>query len=44
MDKYMTIEQIQQYARPALCNGDEQVCEFKKFGIRNLEKEKRNDE
>lgn len=35
MDKYhMTIEQIQQYTRPALCNGDEQVCEFKKFGVK----------
>ena len=35
MDKYhMTIEQIQQYTRPTLCNGDERVCEFKKFGVK----------
>ena len=34
MDKFMTIEQIQQYARPTLCNGDERVCEFLKFGVK----------
>lgn len=30
----MSIEQIQHYARLALCNGDERVCEFKKFGVK----------
>lgn len=30
----MSIEQIQHYARPTLCNGDERVCEFKKFGVK----------
>lgn len=30
----MSIEQIQHYARPTLCNGDERVCEFKKFGLK----------
>ena len=30
----MSIEQIQHYARPTLCSGDERVCEFKKFGIK----------
>ena len=34
MDKFMTIEQIQQYTRPTLCNGDERMCEFKKFGVK----------
>lgn len=38
MDKFMTIEQIQQYTRPALCNGDERVCEFLKFGVGVKEK------
>lgn len=30
----MSIEQIQHYARPTLCSGDERVCEFKKFGVK----------
>ena len=30
----MSIEQIQQYTRPTLCSGDERVCEFKKFGVK----------
>ena len=30
----MSIEQIQHYARPTLCNGDERVCEFLKFGVK----------
>ena len=34
MGKFMTIEQIQQYTRPTLCNGDERVCEFLKFGVK----------
>ena len=35
MDKYhMTIEQTQQYTRPTLCEGNERVCEFKKFGVK----------
>lgn len=35
MDKYhMTIEQIQHYARPMLCEGNEEICEFKKFGVK----------
>ena len=35
MDKYhMTIEQIQQYARPTLCEGNDVICEFKKFGVK----------
>ena len=35
MDKYhMTIEQIQHYARPTLCEGNEGICEFKKFGVK----------
>ena len=33
MDKYMTIEQIQQYTRPTLCEGNEGICEFKKFAV-----------
>lgn len=37
----MSIEQIQHYARPTLCGGDERVCEFLKFGVGV--KEKRND-
>ena len=40
MDKYMTIEQIQQYTRPTLCNGDERVCEFLKFGERRKSDER----
>ena len=35
MDKYhMTIEQIQQYTRSTLCEGNEGICEFKKFGVK----------
>ena len=34
-----TIEQIKRYARPTGCNGQEAICEFKKFGV----KEKRNE-
>ena len=35
MDKYhMTIEQIQQFTRPTLCEGNEGICEFKKFGVK----------
>ena len=34
MDKYMTIEQIQQYTRPTLCEGNEGICEFKKFAVK----------
>ena len=34
----MSIEQIQHYARPTLCNGDERVCEFLKFGVGVKEK------
>ena len=30
----MSIEQIQQYTRPTLCNGDEGICEFKKFAVK----------
>ena len=30
----MSIEQIQQYTRPTLCNGDERVCEFLKFAVK----------
>ena len=33
MDKFMTIEQIQQYTRPTLCEGNEGICEFKKRRI-----------
>lgn len=29
----MSIEQIQQYTRPTLCEGNEGICEFKKFGV-----------
>ena len=34
MDKFMTIEQIQQYTRPTLCEGNDVICEFKKFGVK----------
>ena len=34
MDKFMTIEQIQQYTRPTLCEGNEGICECKKFGVK----------
>ena len=30
----MSIEQIQQYTRPTLCEGNEGSCEFKKFGVK----------
>ena len=30
----MSIEQIQHYARPTLCEGNEEICEFKKFGVK----------
>ena len=31
---HMTIEQIQQYTRPTLCEGNDVICEFKKFGVK----------
>ena len=34
MDKFMTIEQIQQYTRPTRCESNEGICEFKKFGVK----------
>lgn len=34
-----TIEQIKRYTRPTGCNGQEAICEFKKFGV----KEKHNE-
>ena len=30
----MSIEQIQHYARHTLCEGNEGICEFKKFGVK----------
>ncbi len=35
-DRYkMSIEQIQQLARVCLvCNGDSELCDFKKFGVK----------
>lgn len=30
----MSIADLKRYARPTACNGQEDICEFKKFGVK----------